>query len=121
MSAGCVVFCTVQYSTQDLKIEKICLDLAGLSDIKEFGSFQVPVGGEIVITVEGAQQGLFGFQNRNYEKQYSPYDMAMRGGPGHSKCDQLAIGPTHMFNAIVTRSQATVGVKSLNTVSLIQP
>ena len=84
MSAGCVVFCTVQYSTQDLKIEKFCLDLAWLSDIKESGSFEVPVGGEIVITVAGTQQGLFGFQNRNYEKQYSPYDMAMRGGPGHS-------------------------------------
>ena len=84
MSAGCVVVCTVKYSTQEMKIEKFCLDLAWLSDIKEFGSFEVPVGGEIVITVAGTQQGLFGFQNRNYEKQYFPYDMAIRGAPGHS-------------------------------------
>ena len=84
MSARSVVFCTVQYSTQDMKIEKFCLDLAWLSDIKEFGSFEVPVGGEIVITVASTQHCLFGFQNRNYEKQYFPYGMALRGGPGHS-------------------------------------
>ena len=36
-----------------MEIEKICLDLAWLSDIKESGSFEVPVGGEIVITVAG--------------------------------------------------------------------
>ena len=80
MSARSVVFCTVQYSTQDMKIEFFCLDLAWLSDIKESGSFEVPVGGEIVITVVGTQHRLFGFQNRNYEKQYFPYDMSMRGG-----------------------------------------
>jgi hypothetical protein len=36
-----------------MKIENFCLDLAWLSDIKEFGSFEVPVGGENVITLAG--------------------------------------------------------------------
>ena len=34
-----------------MKIEKFCLDLAWLRYIKEFGSFEVPVGGENVITL----------------------------------------------------------------------
>ena len=84
-----------------MKIEKICLDLAWLRDIKEFGSFEVPVGGEIVITVAGTQHGLFGFQDRNYETQYSPYDMAMRGGPGHSTDHSTII----IFWSIVSTDQ----------------